>query len=107
MKELHDGTFVSDDTPTKNIGGLRYVLTQEEVDAKAAEDAANEAAALLVAKLRTAKDELEKSDLVALRCVKAGIAFPADWQNYVTTLRLVISGSVTEMPQQPAYPEGT
>lgn len=34
MKKLHDGTLVSKDTPTKNIGGLRYLFSQEELDTR-------------------------------------------------------------------------
>jgi hypothetical protein len=44
MKTLHDGTEVSDDTPTKNVSGLRYLLTPEEIAARQAEEAAYEAA---------------------------------------------------------------
>lgn len=46
MKTLHDGTEVSLDTPTKLVGGLRYLLTQEEIDARNAETAATEAKAI-------------------------------------------------------------
>lgn len=31
MKQLHDGTFVADSTPTRNVNGLRYLLTPEEI----------------------------------------------------------------------------
>ena len=31
MKQLADGTFVSDDTPTKNISGLRYLLSMDDI----------------------------------------------------------------------------
>lgn len=50
---------------------------------------------------------LTKSDLVAIRCVKAGIPFPADWQEYVAGLRAVVNGSALTLPEQPEYPEGT
>ncbi len=44
MKTLYDGTEVSDDTPTKNVSGLRYLLTQEEIEAREQEVSANQAA---------------------------------------------------------------
>ena len=50
---------------------------------------------------------LLKSDTVAIRCVKAGIEFPADWQQYVSDLRAVIRGHRFTMPKTPSYPEGT
>ena len=50
---------------------------------------------------------LTKSDSVAIRCVKAGIPFPADWQEYVAGLRAVVNGSALTLPEQPEYPEGT
>lgn len=52
---------------------------------------------------------LDRSDMTALRCFKANIPFPNAWQNYVTTLRAIVSGSLTptDLPVQPAYPNGT
>lgn len=41
MKTLHDGTKVSDETPTRLVNGKRYLLTQEEIDQREAEAAAN------------------------------------------------------------------
>ncbi len=40
MKQLADGTFVSDDTPTRNVSGLRYLLSPEEIAEKNENDAA-------------------------------------------------------------------
>lgn len=31
MKKLFDGSFVSSDTPTKNVSGIRYLLSPEEI----------------------------------------------------------------------------
>jgi hypothetical protein len=107
MKELYDGTFVSDETPTKNIGGLRYLLTQQEIDDKAAEDAANTSASALRQKKKTAMEELDKSDMVAIRCLKAGVPFPQEWKDYVTALRLIVATGEGSLPEQPVYPEGT
>lgn len=54
---------------------------------------------------------LIKSDLVSIRCHKAGIAFPADWLAYVQALRAIVqasSGDPTKpLPAQPAYPAGS
>ncbi len=47
----------------------------------------------------------------AIRCFKAGIAFPADWQTYCVALRAIVNGTAnpmpTEMPPAPAYPAGS
>lgn len=44
---------------------------------------------------------LDRSDMTALRCFKAGVSFPDEWKTYVTALR---NGT---LPTQPAYPKGT
>lgn len=54
-----------------------------------------------------AYDALIQSDITALRCVKAGIAFPVAWQEYVASLREIFQTGVGLLPEQPAYPEGT
>lgn len=46
MKTLHDGTEVSDETPTKLVNGKRYLLMQEEIAAREAEAQAAELASL-------------------------------------------------------------
>lgn len=47
----------------------------------------------------------------AIRCFKAGVAFPATWQAYCTALRAIVNGTAspmpTALPAQPAYPTGT
>ena len=49
---------------------------------------------------------LQESDIGAIRCMKAGLLFPSEWQTYVLALRAVAkSGSV--LPNRPAYPVGT
>lgn len=57
------------------------------------------------AELATA--ELAKTDAVAVRCFKAGAAFPADWQAYVIALRAIVNGGPGPLPAMPAYPPGT
>lgn len=54
-----------------------------------------------------AYDALAQSDMTALRCVKAGIAFPVEWQEYVTSLREIFQTGIGLLPEQPPYPEGT
>ena len=53
---------------------------------------------------------LVKSDAVAIRCAKKGIAYPADWQAYDNDLRAIVfasTGTPATLPIQPAYPAGT
>ena len=50
---------------------------------------------------------LVKTDAVAVRCFKAGVAFPADWQSYVSALRAIVAGGQGPLPDMPAYPAGT
>jgi hypothetical protein len=51
---------------------------------------------------------LLKSDVVASRCYKAGVAFPSAWLTYVQTLRAIVDGSQQgPLPTQPNYPTGT
>lgn len=54
-----------------------------------------------------AQSALNASDMVALRCVKADVKFPAEWKAYVADLRAVIKGTSTALPVQPEYPAGT
>jgi hypothetical protein len=52
---------------------------------------------------------LAASDLIALRCFKAGAAFPAAWLAYVQALRAIVNNpsSAATVPSTPAYPAGT
>ena len=58
-----------------------------------------------------AQSLLNKSDFVAIRCLKAGIVFPTTWQTYVSALRAIIGASTGDatqsLPTQPAYPTGS
>lgn len=57
-----------------------------------------------------AQIELDKTDLVALRCWKANVAYPTAWQTYTTALRAIVSGTDTTstvLPTMPSYPAGT
>jgi hypothetical protein len=57
-----------------------------------------------------AKSLLEKSDVTASRCFKAGIAFPSAWLTYVEELRAILSdpngAENGVIPTTPALPEG-
>lgn len=63
-----------------------------------------QAAALLI---QQAQAMLDKSDMVALRCLKAGVAFPSDWQDFVTACRDIVNGGSDPVPSTPTYPDGT
>ena len=54
-----------------------------------------------------AQTALDKSDLVALRCFKNGVPFPAEWATYCAALRAIVVSGVGPLPVQPAYPEGS
>lgn len=54
-----------------------------------------------------AQAALDKSDLVALRCFKNGVPFPAEWATYCAALRAIVVSGVGPLPVQPAYPEGS
>ena len=53
---------------------------------------------------RQARVALDTSDRVFLRCGKAGVAWPAEWQAYVVTLRAIFATGSGAMPDCPAYP---
>ncbi len=63
-----------------------------------------EAAAVLKSQALVA---LASSDVVAIRCVKAGVQFPDEWREYVAQLRTIVGGVSDPLPDPPAYPEGT
>jgi len=53
---------------------------------------------------------LDVTDMVAARCFKASVAYPADWQSYTVALRNIANGTdktSTQLPTQPVYPAGT
>lgn len=58
-----------------------------------------------------AQAALDKTDGVALRCWKAGVAFPQAWQDYTNNLRSIVrttTGDPTQtLPVQPDFPSGT
>lgn len=55
-----------------------------------------------------AEAALARSDMVAMRCVKANVPFPPAWQAHVAELRAILRGAdAGPLPPMPAYPEGT
>lgn len=57
-----------------------------------------------------AQSALERTDTVALRCFKAGIPFPSEWQAYTVALRAIVSAQDGDpaqgLPVKPPYPSG-
>lgn len=54
-----------------------------------------------------ARIALEASDAVALRCFKAGVAWPQDWKDYCGILRDIVRSGSGTLPARPNYPAGT
>lgn len=54
---------------------------------------------------------LDQTDLVALRCFKAGVEFPSEWKDYTAVLRDMVTAPPSDqtrpLPARPAYPAGT
>jgi len=72
-------------------------LTEDEIN--------TEALATFQTSVQTA---IDKTDLVAIRCLKAGIEFPTEWREYTVALRaLKASVVVAELPVMPSYPVGS
>lgn len=57
--------------------------------------------------IELARLALERTDSVALRCLKAGIPFPAEWAKYTKELRKIVTTEGGEIPKQPDYPIGS
>lgn len=85
-----------------------YTAPVLSADQIAAQQAAA-AKAALVASAQAALDKMDAPGGCAIRCFKAGVAFPADWLAYCVALRAIVNGtsSATALPTQPAYPAGT
>lgn len=80
-------------------------------ESEAAELLAPSAAQLWAAMQLKAKAALDGSDIVAIRCAKAGVKYPAEWQEYDSALRAIVSSQSgdtgTAFPVRPDYPSGT
>jgi hypothetical protein len=82
-------------------------MTADEEAAFLAEQTASQAAQVVATLKSTAQAALDASDMTALRCVKAGVAFPVEWQTYVATLRAIVNTGTGTIPAQPSFPQGT
>lgn len=56
---------------------------------------------------REAYRAMTACDVTVLRCMKAGVAFPAEWVAYDAALRAILSGGNGPLPTRPDYPAGT
>lgn len=75
---------------------------------KTEEELAQEVDAALSVRRGDALTKLTDTDLVALRCVKAGVAFPQEWLDYVNALRAVRSSpTILDLPEPPKNPDGS
>lgn len=82
-------------------------MTAAEMEARQLEAAADLAAQAVSELKHRARRALDQTDMVALRCVKAGVAFPTEWRSYVVALRAIVAGSEAPIPVRPDYPAGT
>jgi len=56
-----------------------------------------------------ATNALLETDVIAIRCYKAGIPFPTEWQKYTVAVRDIVNGTdtiSTELPAKPDLPVG-
>jgi hypothetical protein len=85
-------------SPAYEIDGdvVRETFETEAIPAPAAPSARSRALAAL-----------SDTDAVAIRCFKAGVAFPDEWRVYVEQLREIVRADSGELPKKPAFPEGT
>ena len=75
---------------------------------KTEEELAREADAALSIRKGDARTKLTDTDLVAMRCFKAGVAFPQEWLDYVTALRVVRSSpTIIDLPSPPLNEDGS
>lgn len=82
-------------------------MTADEEAEFIAEQAASTASTAITDLKSQAQTELNKTDLVAIRCLKAGVSFPSEWQARVTALRAIVDTGTGSIPSRPAYPSGT
>lgn len=48
-----------------------------------------------------AKQMLEENDYIAIRCVKAGVPYPAEWNEYDEALRDIVRSGAGTLPLPP------
>ncbi|MBS1170014.1 MAG: hypothetical protein H6R01_932 [Burkholderiaceae bacterium] len=105
---LSDGAFIP--TDSANTDYRHYLAWVAEGNAPLPADSPDPAE-VWAAYQAQAQAALDATDMVALRCFKAGVAFPDAWGGYVETLRAIVradSGDPAQsLPAQPDYPAGT
>lgn len=99
IQRLSDSAFIPPDPANRDYAD--YLAWAE------AGGVANPADAPVIDCKSLALAALDVSDSTALRCFKSGIAFPAEWQNYITALRGIVKSGAGPLPDRPAYPAGT
>ncbi len=82
-------------------------MEKDEEIAFLADQAALTAANTSTSLIAKAKALLDASDITYIRCGKAGVAWPPEWQTYVLALRLIVASGTGSIPAQPVYPSGT
>lgn len=88
-------------------GGTQVAMTADEETAFLAGQTASQAASAISTLKTQAQAALDASDMTALRCLKAGVAFPSEWQTYVAALRAIVDSGTGTIPTTPDYPAGT
>jgi len=98
---IADGDLIFfEDTPESVVSGVTDVYSKHNPDLLSWSEYQTKAQSLL-----------NDTDIVAIRCLKAGISYPAEWMDYTNNLRDIVratSGdSTVDLPQRPIYPSGT
>jgi hypothetical protein len=114
---MSDKYFVNSDKSERHVIDENYVsllpiglieISEEEYKTLIAPDVQNQ---LWLEYKAKAQALLDKTDLVCLRCYKAGVPFPSDWQKYTADLRIIVSANsgdpTSTLPLTPTYPVGT
>jgi hypothetical protein len=102
---LYDAAVAANTQALSAFGDV--AMTADEEAAFIADQAAAQASILVSSLKEKAQAALDKTDMVALRCIKSGTSFPEEWMKYVSALRDIMSNGTGTIPVQPQYPEGT
>ena len=107
FKDTNNGVhWLDDDSYSYLLPSGSVIITEEQAQALLAPTPAQ----IHEAFVASAQTSLDKTDSVAIRCLKAGVTFPDEWQAYVSALRNIVSGkdvTSTTLPTVPSYPSGT
>lgn len=92
------------------IGGYKAShvdMTEEEIALHLADEEKNKSSRDTENLIEQAKLAMNRSDMIAIRCLKSNVPFPQEWKDYTSSLRAIINGASGPIPTQPKYPEGT